>query len=86
MMKRMQTYLNENQWRTLSLLSNRRHISIAKLIRQAIDQTYTSKNQDHFSEALDSVAGMWADRTDIGLTEEYLRSLREDKRIERFGL
>ncbi|TET12091.1 CopG family transcriptional regulator [Candidatus Aerophobetes bacterium] len=85
-MKRMQIYLSTYQWRNLSLLSNRRHTSITELIRQAIDQTYLSKNQDHFSEALDSVTGMWADRTDIGLTQDYLRSLREDKRIERLGL
>jgi len=84
--KRTQIYLRSEQWQKLQIESEREHKSVAELIRQAIDKIYLAKRKPNFEEALDAVTGIWADRTDIGSTEEYVRSLRCGTRLKRFGL
>jgi hypothetical protein len=85
-MKRTQIYLTNEQWQELSVLSANERVPVSELIRRAIDQMYKHNGHDDFDQALDAVTGMWKDRTDLGTTEEYVRSLREDDRLERFGL
>jgi hypothetical protein len=85
-MKRTQIYLSAEQWRELNARSKREHTSVAELIRRAINQVYRAKRKTTFRAALHDVAGIWADRADIGETEEYVRALRKGTRSERFGL
>ena len=85
-MKRTQIYLTNEQWRELTILSSEQNVPISALIRRAIDRFYKHNGHDDFDQALDAVAGMWKDRTDIGTTDDYVRSLRDDNRPARFGL
>jgi hypothetical protein len=84
--KRTQIYLSNEQWRNLNIAKERMHLSIAELIRRAIDRVYAKKHQLRFEEALDAITGLWKDRTDLPSTNEYIQALRRDGRIERFGL
>ena len=85
-MKRTQIYLTSEQWRELSVASEHEKVPVSELIRRAVDQVYKHDGGDDFDQALDAVAGLWKDRTDLASTDEYVRSLRQDNRIERFGL
>ncbi|MFH0774841.1 MAG: hypothetical protein V2A53_05020 [bacterium] len=85
-MKRTQIYLEEDQWRNLSMAKEIRHLTIAELIRQAIDTVYAKKENLCFEKALDDITGLWVARQDIGSTSDYLRNIRKDDRIERLGL
>lgn len=83
-MKRSQIYLLDNQWQKLNALSKQQGQSIAQLIRNAIDKVYEKKNDIDFELALRKGFGIWKKRTDIGNTNNYVRMLRTDKRINRF--
>ena len=85
-MKRTQIYLTNEQWRDLSVLSADEHVPVSELIRRAIDRVYKHNGRDDFDQALEAVTGMWKDRTDIGSTDDYVRSLRKDTRMERYCL
>jgi hypothetical protein len=53
------------------------------LVRQAARERYLG-NLDERREAMEAIVGIWKDRTDLpDSTEEYVRSLRRDTRIER---
>ena len=84
-MKRTQIYLTLEQWRELASRGKEEHKSIAKIIREAINKVYITKREVDFEHALDAATGIWAGRTDIGTTEEYIRNLRKDSRLKRFG-
>ncbi len=82
-MKRSQVYLLDNQWQKLIALSKQHRESVAQLIRAAIDKVYEKKNDIDFELALRKGFGIWKKRTDIGNTDNYVRMLRTDKRINR---
>ena len=82
-MKRSQVYLLNSQWQKLITLSKQEGESVAELIRTAIDKVYTKKNDVDFESALRKGFGIWKKRTDIGSTDNYVRMLRADKRINR---
>ena len=81
-MKRTQIYLTMDQWRTLTLTSLREKTPIAELIRRAVDRFYGAQTPSHFDEALEAVTGIWADREDIPSSEAYVRTLRDEDRME----
>lgn len=85
-MKRTQIYFTAEQLRDLQIRGRKEHKTMAELVRRAVDQTYRRKARSNFKEALDNVAGIWAERRDIPSTEEYVRSVRKSRRLERFGL
>ena len=58
--------------------------SVSELVRNAIREKY-SQDRARRIEAFESIIGLWKDRTDIGETEDYVRDLRRDSRLERFG-
>lgn len=65
-MVRTQIYLNEDQKEALERLSAERHVSMAELIRTAIDQLIDEdRMQGHRLEsALKKSFGLWKDRSD----------------------
>ena len=81
--KRSQIYLLDSQWQKLIALSKQHGQSVAELIRTAIDKVYTKENEVDFEFALRKGFGIWKKRTDIGNTDNYVRMLRTDKRINR---
>jgi hypothetical protein len=54
-------------------------------VRQAARERYLG-NLDERRKAMEALVGIWKDRTDLpDSTEEYVRSLRRDTRLERLG-
>lgn len=54
--KRTNILFDESQWMLLSLESKKRNISIGKLVRQAVDNTYVSKEKtDRMRRAYDRI-------------------------------
>lgn len=82
-MKRVQIYLEEEQYKRLRGMSKGK--DMAKLVRDAIDKVYPLKDQASFNKILDDVAGIWKDRTDIDISRtgkkrnDYLNSVRISK-------
>ena len=82
-MYRTQIYLSEEERRILQFLSKKKKKSMSQLIREAIDQTYCNQQKVGFIEALNNVAGIWKDRTDLEV-EKYIHELRKDRGSKKF--
>jgi hypothetical protein len=82
-MRRTQLYLDDDLWNTLHTRARSEGTTISALVRQAARERYLG-NLDERREAMEAIVGIWKDRTDLpDSTEEYVRSLRRDSRIER---
>jgi hypothetical protein len=82
-MRRTQLYLDDDLWKTLHTRARSEGTTISALVRQAARERYLG-NLDERREAMEAIVGIWKDRTDLpDSTEEYVRSLRRDSRIER---
>ena len=82
-MRRTQLYLDDDLWNTLHARARSEGTTISALVRQAARERYLG-NLDERREAMEAIVGIWKDRTDLpDSTEEYVRSLRRDTRIER---
>jgi hypothetical protein len=82
-MKRTQLYLDDDLWKALHARARTEGTSISHLVRQAARECYLG-NLEERREAMEAIVGIWKDRTDLpDSTEEYVRSLRRDTRIER---
>ena len=85
-MKRTQIYLDDRQRRKLDRVAKRTHRTVSELIREAIDARYGATPKEDFIQALHAGAfGIWKDRTDLGSTDEYVRSLRRGSRVDRLA-
>ncbi len=87
-MIRTQAYLTKSQKAQLQHISVVRGVSVAQLIREAVDEFLQhSKSDDAFEQALASAFGLWKDHGIEDSTEyvRYLRSGWED-RSERMEL
>lgn len=78
-MIRTQIYLDENQKQELERLSTERQISVAELIRTAVDQMLEEERirTMAFDKALDKTFGLWKDRSDIEAAERFVRTTRQ---------
>ena len=80
-MRRTQIYLDDRQVAQLKAVAKASSRSVSEIIRAAIDEKLARPERgDDFETALAAAAGIWAKRTDIGWTEDYLRRLRKDRR------
>lgn len=77
-MVRTQIYLSEEQKRTLERLSAERGVSMAKLIRDAVDRLLKEEESTNFEVALDKSFGIWRNRKDLQDSQRFLRPLREE--------
>ena len=76
---RTQIYLTQTQQVRLAAACRRAAVTKSELIRQAVDQFLDQQAATPRSDKLarvQSIAGLWADRTDIGDPADYVRSLR----------
>lgn len=79
MSHRTQITLTDEQYERLQSEVERTGMSMAELVRRAIDRTYVASDEVAQRLAgLRASAGVWADRDDIGDTVEWLQSLRTD--------
>jgi hypothetical protein len=82
-MKRTQLYLDDDLWNALHNRARIEKTTISHLVRQAARERYLG-NLDERRKAMKALVGIWKDRTDLPeSTEEYVRSLRRDTRMER---
>lgn len=86
-MKRTQLYLDEDLFRWLSLISREKKTTISDLVRKALEKVYgRDKGVKEKLKALSAAFGIWKNRSDLPSTDDYVRSLRKDTRMKRFGL
>jgi hypothetical protein len=83
-MKRTQLYLDEEMSRLLTAESRRRGTTVSALVREAVATTYGSHTADEGRAIIHRLAGVWADRDDLGVTEDFVRSVRRSTRPERW--
>ncbi|MHB8510391.1 MAG: ribbon-helix-helix domain-containing protein [Candidatus Dormibacteria bacterium] len=80
-MRRTQIYLEERQLADLNRTARAHRRTVSEIIREAIDEKFaTPEEVDRFERTLAAAAGIWADRTDLGSTDDYVRRTRRDRR------
>ena len=86
-MKRTQLYIDDQIFYRLFLISKQKGVTISDLVRKAIHKVYGKQKLPVRSiDALKASSGLWANRKDMGPTEQYIRSLRTGSRARRLGL
>jgi hypothetical protein len=84
-MRRTQLYLDDDLWNALHARARSQGTSISHLIRQAARERYLG-NLEERRKAMEALVGIRKDRKDLpDSTEEYVRNLRRDTRIERLS-
>jgi hypothetical protein len=89
MSHRTQIYLTDEQKKQIDEIRKRNHISLAQLIRQAVDKYVIEKKRRlGLEEALEISAGAWKHRDDIKSGSEYTRKIRREaeERLKRYGI
>ncbi len=84
-MKRTQLYLDEEMSRALAAESRRRGTTISALVREAVVAAYGRHETDDRHAIIERLAGVWADRDDIGETDAFVRSVRRSARPARWS-
>lgn len=84
-MKRTQLYLEEDLWKALHTRARREKTTISDLVRRAARDRYMYTPEQRRADMMAAV-GAWRDRTDLPDTETFIRSLRDDDRLERLGI
>lgn len=82
-MKRTQLYLDDDLWEALHAQARREGTTLSYLVRQAARDRFLGKF-DQRRAAMQALVGIRKDRQPIP-TDEYLRSLRRGRRIERLN-
>jgi hypothetical protein len=84
-MRRTQLYLDDDLWKALHARARSEGTSISHLVRQAARERYLG-NLEERRKAMLAFVGIRKDRKDLpDSTEEYVRSLRQDTRLERLS-
>ena len=78
-MKRTQLYLEEDMARTLAAESRRRGTTVSELVREAIVAVYGQRTRGERRAIIHRLAGVWADRDDLGDTQAFVRGLRTER-------
>ena len=83
-MKRTQMYLDEDLSRVLASESRRRGTTVSALVREAVAAAYGAARTTDRTEIIHRLAGVWADRDDLGDTDAFVRGLRRSERPQRW--
>ena len=80
MSRRTQITLTDEQYERLQSMVERTGLSMAELIRRAVDDAYRDREADIARRlaGLEASFGAWSHRDDIGDTVEWLQSMRTD--------
>ncbi len=82
-MRRTQLYLDDDLWNALHARARSEKTTISDLVRQAARERYLG-NLEERRKAMLAFVGIRKNRKDLpNSTEEYVRSLRRDTRLER---
>ena len=74
--------MDEDVWKILQVKAKQAGCTISDLVREAVREKY-AQSAERKKEIFESVAGLWAGRTDLPGTETYIRSLRKGERRKR---
>ena len=77
-MTRTQLYLDDDLLKKLRSTARREKTTVSELVRRAVRQQDATPSKDR-AAIFRSVVGLWADRTDLPPTEQYIRELRADR-------
>lgn len=83
-MERTQIYLTGEQKKALKTIAAQKHLSLAEIVREAVDQ-YVSEQKPSAIERIGKARGLWEDREDLDAVS-YEKELRKElnKRLEGF--
>ena len=76
---RTQIYLTDEQRDSLGSQSARTGRPMSELIREALDEYLRRHRPERRQEVLRSVAGLWADRTDLAQLDDARATLDRDR-------
>ena len=82
-MRRTQVYLDDDLWKYLQVQAEVKDTTVSDVVSSTLREKY-DQDRERRKEAFEAVIGLWADRTDLPDTEEYIRKLRNTGR-ERIG-
>ena len=80
-MKRIEIYLDDEQYDNLIIESRNTRKTISELIREAVNYRFRMTRKIDFNNVIDSIAGLWENRKDIKNGKGYIDGIRKDKRI-----
>jgi len=75
-MHRTQIYLPDDAYHALREVSKQQRVTLAEVIRRAVDDYLARLPRQSFREALESSAGAWSERSES--SEELVRALRQE--------
>ncbi|MEW6283345.1 MAG: CopG family transcriptional regulator [Candidatus Eremiobacterota bacterium] len=75
-MHRTQIYLPEEAYRALREIGQRRRLTLAEVIRQAVERYLDAESAQALQEALQASRGAWSGR--VGASEDMVRALRNE--------
>ena len=79
-MKRTQLYLDDDMARILATVSRQRGATISELVRECVREKFGQAGAVDKAAIARRLAGMWKDRTDLGDTGRFVRTLRKGSR------
>ena len=77
-------YLEDDLWKYLHAQAEAKDTTVSDVVRSTLREKY-DQDRERRKQAAEAVIGLWADRTDLPETEEYIRKLRKSTRRERMG-
>ena len=80
--------LDDENYKQLANQAKAERRSLANYIENTLLQSKASREitKQKRLDALRKLSGIWADRTDLPPTDEYVRNLRKGTRLKRLGL
>jgi hypothetical protein len=84
-MRRTQLYLDHDLWTTLKAKAKRDGTTISDLARVAARDKYIHSREQRIAD-MKSVIGLWKERDELADTDEFIRNLRSDDRMERLEI
>jgi predicted DNA-binding ribbon-helix-helix protein len=81
-MRRTQLYLEDDLWAALHARALQEKATVSELVRVAARERYMG-NQENRRAAMRGIVGLWRNRVGMKDSEEYIRNLRDDDRLDR---
>ena len=83
---RTQMFIDDEMLGVLRSVAQQRKTTVSHLVREAVARFLATESRSG-PQMLDATAGLWAGRTDLPPTEDYVRALRGGgRRRKRLGL
>ena len=81
-MRRTQLYLEDDLWTALHAKALLEGATVSELVRVAVRERYMGNLAERRAAML-GIVGLWKDRAGMEDAETFIRTLRDDNRLER---